>query len=102
MGHALSKIGTRWKPLILFKLIDKKLRFAELKAEIPLITERMLALSLQELERDMLVTRVDNGTFPRKVTYELTPSAIMLNEALQLISKWGAKDMRMYGEGLKR
>jgi DNA-binding HxlR family transcriptional regulator len=73
--------------------MDRKIRFAALKAELPWISERMLTLSLQELEKDNLVIREDNGTFPRKVSYQLTPSAIMLNGVLHEMYKWGAIDL---------
>lgn len=94
MGYALSKIGTRWKPLILFKLMNGPLRFAEVRIEIPAITERMLILSLRELEQDGLVIRHDPGGYPRKVEYSLTESAKGLNDALTHICAWGALDMQ--------
>lgn len=93
MGHALTKIGTRWKPLILFKLINKNLRYTEIKNEIPLITERMLALSLRELEKDKLIKRIDFGVYPKKVEYSLTTSGENLNVVLTGICEWGASDM---------
>ena len=93
MGYALGKIGTRWKPLILHKLMDKKLRFSDLRREIPLITERMLALSLREMEKDELIVRKDLGSFPKHVEYSLTPSARKLNHVLTGICEWGAADM---------
>ena len=94
MGYALNKIGTRWKPLILFKLMKGPLRFNAVKEEIPAITERMLILSLRELERDGLVIRYDRGGYPRRVEYSLSDSAKGLNEALEHICSWGAMDMR--------
>jgi DNA-binding HxlR family transcriptional regulator len=44
----LSKVGSRWKSYITWKLSNKTLRFAKIKQEIPAITERMLILSLKE------------------------------------------------------
>jgi DNA-binding HxlR family transcriptional regulator len=96
MGYALSKIGSRWKPLILFKLIGRRLRFCELKEEIPAITERMLTLSLREMERDGLVIRLDSGGYPKKVEYSLSESANELNSVLEQICAWGAADLRRF------
>jgi DNA-binding HxlR family transcriptional regulator len=94
MGYALSKIGSRWKPLILFKLMGGPLRFAKIKTEVTPITERMLILSLRELERDGLVIRHDRGGYPKQVDYSLTERAKHLNAALTELCAWGAADLR--------
>jgi DNA-binding HxlR family transcriptional regulator len=99
MGYALGMIGNRWKPLILFKLIDRSLRFNELRVEIPLISERMLTLSLRELEKDQLIFRKDLHIYPKNVTYSLTSIASELNSILSGICEWGAlaRDTRISG-----
>jgi DNA-binding HxlR family transcriptional regulator len=99
MGYALGMIGSRWKPLILFKLIDRDLRFNELRGEIPLISERMLILSLRELEKDQLIFRKDLHIYPKNVTYSLTAIAGELNAILTGICEWGAhaRDIRISG-----
>lgn len=93
MTHALAKIGNRWKPLILFKLLAGDLRFGELRHNITAITDRMLTLSLRELERDNLIMRKDFEVFPKKVSYSLTPAGRELNAVLALICEWGAEDL---------
>ncbi|WP_310395671.1 helix-turn-helix domain-containing protein [Hymenobacter sp.] len=93
MTYALAKIGNRWKPLILFRLLAGDLRFGELRHQITTITERMLALNLRELERDNLIIRKDFDVFPKKVSYSLTPAGRELNAVLAHICEWGAMDM---------
>lgn len=85
----LSLVGTRWKPYILYKLANKTLRFGELRQEIQAISERMLILSLKELERDNLVTRKSYPIVPPRVEYTLTEGAKGMLPAIDLLYNWG-------------
>lgn len=87
--YALSKIGNRWKPYILWKLKNKKLRFGEIKREIPSITERMLILSLKELKEAGLVNRKNYNQIPPKVEYFLTAMGRKLQPVLDGLNSWG-------------
>ncbi|MDB5286471.1 MAG: transcriptional regulator, HxlR family [Mucilaginibacter sp.] len=78
----LSLVGTRWKPYIIYKLKSKTLRFSELKKEIPTISERMLILSLKDLERDALVVRKSYPVVPPRVEYTLSEEAKALLPAI--------------------
>ncbi|MEM6852182.1 MAG: helix-turn-helix domain-containing protein, partial [Pseudomonadota bacterium] len=54
----LSVIGGRWKPVILFKLMEEGvLRFGELRRLVPGATQKMLTNQLRELEADGVVHR---------------------------------------------
>jgi len=48
LTYAVCKIGGRWKLIVLCKLENGKLRFSEIRRQIPNITERMLTLQLGE------------------------------------------------------
>lgn len=86
---ALSKIGNRWKPYIIWKLGETTLRFKEIHRLIPAITERMLILSLKELEGSGLIERKSYQQLPPKVEYSLTPNAIELLPVLKELYIWG-------------
>ena len=50
-------IGGKWKTVILFHLIGGKLRYNELRKEMPTVTERTLSLQLKQLEVDGIVQK---------------------------------------------
>ena len=85
----LSVIEGRWKPRILFQLLDGTKRFSELKRKLPGVTQRMLTLHLRELERDGLVHREVYREVPPKVEYSLTVMGHSLEPLLRFMSDWG-------------
>ena len=68
----LSVIGGIWKPVLLFHLLEGKLRFNALCRLVPSATARMITLQLRELEADGVVNRIVYPEVPPKVEYELT------------------------------
>lgn len=90
VAYALSLIGGKWKIFILWKLLDKRMRFAELKRAIPGISEGVLIAQLKELQQDDIVRRIDFQTVPPHVEYELTDVGQQLNVALTDFRQWGA------------
>lgn len=91
LTYAVCKIGGRWKLLILCKLEEGKLRFSEIRRQIPNITERMLTLQLRDLEKEGLVKRTVYAEVPPRVDYELTEIATDLIPIWRQLENWGAK-----------
>ena len=91
MAYTISIIGGRWKPTILWQLVQANMRYKELKDIIPGITERMLTISLKELEKDGLIQRNTSNSFPRRVEYSLTHLGWSMKSMLQYMSEWGSK-----------
>jgi DNA-binding HxlR family transcriptional regulator len=87
---ALSIIGGKWKPLILWHLKDSVFRFGELKRTLDPITQKMLTKQLRELESDGLIFRNMYVQIPPKVEYSLTEKGLTVLPILEMISKWGA------------
>ncbi len=83
-------IGGKWKTVILFHLIGKKLRYNELRKEMPTVTERTLSLQLKALEEDGLIKRkVYTSKPPLKVEYSMTDFGKTLIPLVQSIADWG-------------
>lgn len=89
MVYAVDILGGRWKLLILYKLEARTLRFTELKKLIPNITDRMLTLHLQELEKNGLVIRKAYAEVPPRVEYQLSASAQRLIPVWKQLELWG-------------
>jgi DNA-binding HxlR family transcriptional regulator len=94
---AVDVFGGKWKALILWWLQDRTWRFAELRRQIPGITEKMLTQQLRELEADGIVDRRVYPTVPPKVEYSLTEYGRSLKRALREICDWGHNHMARIG-----
>ncbi|MFY1634793.1 winged helix-turn-helix transcriptional regulator [Solwaraspora sp. WMMB335] len=70
----LEHIAGKWGILALAALLDGSYRFNALRRRVDGISEKMLAQTLQVLERDGLVVRDVQATIPPRVEYSLTPS----------------------------
>ena len=90
----LSLIGGKYKSLILWHLIGKKLRFNELNKLITSATPKMLTQQLRELENDGLINRIVYPVVPPKVEYSLTDFGKSLIPILESMCSWGTNYLR--------
>ncbi|WUK17058.1 helix-turn-helix transcriptional regulator [Kitasatospora sp. NBC_00374] len=79
----LEHVTSRWGVLVLAALMERGYRFSELRRRVAGVSEKMLAQTLQNLERDGFVLRVAHPVIPPRVDYSLTPLG---GEAAQLVS----------------
>jgi DNA-binding HxlR family transcriptional regulator len=79
----------KWKFIIIWNLIDKPLRFSDLRKNIPSITDRMLSLQLKELEEGNFIERVVIEGNPPKIDYKLRSKSIELIPALNALESYG-------------
>ena len=91
----LDVIGGKWKPLIIWFLRDKVLRFSELGRKLPGITDVMLTKQLRELEHDGIVSRNVYREVPPKVEYSLTPLGVTIIPVLDALCDWGIDHMNI-------
>ncbi|KEQ21621.1 winged helix-turn-helix transcriptional regulator [Paenibacillus tyrfis] len=86
---AMSIIGGKWKPLIVYHLTKKPRRTSELKRMIQGITQKMLIQQLRELEEDGIVTRKIYNQVPPKVEYSVTELGMSMAPILTAMCEWG-------------
>ncbi|MFD7654346.1 winged helix-turn-helix transcriptional regulator [Actinosynnema sp. NPDC059797] len=82
--HATS----RWGTLVLAKLLRGTMRFGELRQAVTGVSEKMLAQTLQALERDGLVHREVHPVIPPRVDYSLTPLGTQIAERVKGLFTW--------------
>ena len=84
----LARIGDKWTVLIVELLKGGPMRFNEIRRTVSSISQRMLTLTLRDLERDGLVTRTVYPTIPPRVEYELTKLGRTLYEPIAAVAAW--------------
>jgi len=88
----LDRVADKWSLLVVSLLeVERKMRFTELRREIDGISQRMLTVTLRQLERDGLVKRTVYPVVPPKVEYELTALGCTLHETIQALVEWTEK-----------
>jgi DNA-binding HxlR family transcriptional regulator len=90
MSDVLNRIGDKWSVMVVGMLSPGTLRFNELKRQINGISQRMLTLTLRNLERDGLVTRTIYPEIPPRVEYGLTELGKTLRGPIGTLWDWSA------------
>jgi DNA-binding HxlR family transcriptional regulator len=88
---AVELIGRRWSGAVIHLLLMAPSRYAELRAAIPEITDRMLSERLRELEEEGIVARTVIPETPVRVEYSLTPKGRALGPALGALGQWAER-----------
>lgn len=86
--EVLNRVGDKWSVQVIALLGGGSMRFSELRREIEGISQRMLTLTLRNLERDGLVARTVFAEIPPRVEYELTKLGETLLEPIQGLAEW--------------
>jgi DNA-binding HxlR family transcriptional regulator len=90
-NSVLARLGDKWTILVMSHLAvatGRRLRFSALKKSIEGITQRMLTLTLRNLERDGLLVRDYFPEVPPRVEYELTAMGASMLPALEGFTSW--------------
>lgn len=84
----LDHLADKWAVLIVVRLAFGTMRFAELRRAVDGISQKMLTVTLRDLERDGLVVRKLYASVPPKVEYSLTPLGSSLVEKVNELCAW--------------
>jgi DNA-binding HxlR family transcriptional regulator len=98
MGDILNRIGDKWSVMVVGHLTRGTMRFNELRHAIGGISQRMLTLTLRNLERDGLVTRTVYPEIPPRVEYQLTELGRTLTGPLDTLWNWAGEHMDSVNE----
>ncbi|HEV2596106.1 MAG TPA: helix-turn-helix domain-containing protein [Sphingomicrobium sp.] len=98
----LQRIGDKWTVLVVQTLAEGPRRFNELRREIPSVSQRMLTLTLRNLERDGLVSRTVTPTIPPRVDYELTELGQSLQKPICGLASWATENVGAIDAAQKR
>src|SRR6202158_6544066 len=88
VADILARVGDKWTILLLMALGNRRMRFGELHRAINGISQRMLTVTLRNLEHDGILIRTVYATIPPRVEYELSDRGRSLKLALVPIGKW--------------
>ncbi|WP_353646027.1 helix-turn-helix domain-containing protein [Mesorhizobium sp. WSM2239] len=84
----MQNVSGKWSGLLLMALAEQPYRFGELRRLVRGISQRMLTLTLRELQRDGYVHRDVFPTTPPSVEYSLTASGRSLHAAMEHLFQW--------------
>jgi DNA-binding HxlR family transcriptional regulator len=88
VSRVLARVGDKWTVLIVMLLVAGPRRFNDIRRAVDGISQRMLTLTLRNLERDGLVTRTVTPTIPPRVDYALTDLGHSLSVPVQALGSW--------------
>ncbi len=91
--EAVELIGRRWSGAIIAVLISspEPLRFSEIGAAVPDLSDRLLSERLRELEERGLVVRHADPGPPVRVTYAASDMGRDLEPALEQVALWARR-----------
>lgn len=84
----LDRVADKWSLLVVSLLERRTMRFTELLREIQGVSQRMLTVTLRQLERDGLISRKVHATVPPRVDYTLTDLGCTLLGTIQALVTW--------------
>ena len=87
--HALNLLGGKWKTVVLARLKERPHRYADLRAAIPALSDKVLTQRLTELVDAGLVERSKRGRRGAPATYRLSSRGTAFAPALEALYRVG-------------
>lgn len=84
----LKHVTSRWGVLVLVALMEGTHRFSDLRRKVGEVSEKMLAQTLQQLERDGFINRVSHPVVPPHVEYSLTLLGDGVGKQVEALTDW--------------
>jgi DNA-binding HxlR family transcriptional regulator len=94
--EAVELIGRRWTGAIVEVLMQGgPLRFGEIGAAVPELSDRLLSERMKELEARGVVMRIVSEDVPNRTRYDLTPMGRSLEPAVSEIKAWAREWLKV-------
>lgn len=90
VSELLARVGDKWTMQVIAELGEGPRRFSELRRAIEGVSQRMLTLTLKNLERDGLVSRTVTPSAPPRVDYALTELGRSMLAPVEALGQWAA------------
>jgi DNA-binding HxlR family transcriptional regulator len=90
VSEVLARVGDKWTMQVIAELGEGPRRFNELRRGIEGVSQRMLTLTLKNLERDGLVSRTVTPSVPPRVDYALTDLGRSMLAPVNALGQWAA------------
>lgn len=91
LSDCMAFIGGAWTPNIIWYLSSGPRRFSELRADIPLVSAKVLTQRLREMEERGLLSRAVLDSSPPSVEYALTELGLEFMPVIQAIAEVGQR-----------
>ncbi len=93
LHEAVELVGKRWSGAIISVLLQQRapMRFSDVRAAVPQLSDRLLSERMKELEARGLVERHVHAEAPVRVDYELTTMGRDLAPAMRELRRWGQR-----------
>ncbi|HWG28555.1 MAG TPA: helix-turn-helix domain-containing protein [Actinospica sp.] len=88
--QVLDRVGDKWSLLVIAVVEAGPLRYTDLQRQVPGISQRMLSLTLRQLQQDGLISRAAFAEVPPRVEYAITPLGRGLREIAASLIGWAA------------
>jgi DNA-binding HxlR family transcriptional regulator len=99
--QVLDCIADKWTVLIIRRLAEGTLRFAQLRRAVDGISQKVLTNTLRALERDGIITRRIYASVPPKVEYSLTSLGRSLCNLVEGICSWAEANIEQVRRRVK-
>lgn len=93
---SIDVIGGKWKPIIIWLLMQEPKRFGELHKSVPGIALKVLSRQLKELESHGIINRKAFAEVPPRVEYSLTVKGKSLTAIMEALAKWSNENIITY------
>ena len=90
--RSMTILGTKWKPVIIWALRERTMRFGQLAASLDTISRKVLSTTLRQLEHDGILYRnqtSDEGA--AHIDYSLTQKGKELIPLMLNLVEWDTK-----------